>query len=228
MKVEERSFASIGEAADVLSSVLADALRAGIAQRGAGCLAISPHLELLPVFTALREQTLDWTCVHLVLTDDCWVAPASAHSGEHLLRRHLVQGAVLDAQLVGLRTAQHKPIAAVVEVAERIARLPRPFDTVLLVLGTDGAIAGMMPGTPALDAMLKPDWAVKVAPVTAAVEPIERITLTLSALLDSRSVFLLVPASADEAYAEAMAGVGPAAALFKQRRVPVCALKIEC
>jgi 6-phosphogluconolactonase len=227
MEREAYSYDSPEAAAEALAPVLGDALREGIARRGAASLAISPRIELLPLFTALRGQALDWACIHIVLTDECWVGPGSEHSGEHLLRRHLVQGEVLDAQLVSLRTTQRKPIEAVVEVAEPVARLARPFETVVLTLGADGGIAGMIPGTPALDAMLKPDWAVKVAPVTAKVEPTERITLTLSALLDARSVFLVVPPGAADAYAEALTGVGPAAALLKQRRVPVCTLKIE-
>lgn len=225
---EERPYANRDELAEHLAAAVADDLRAGIATRGAAVLLLSPRPSLVAFFARLRVQALDWARVSLVPTDDAWVAPNSPASGERLLRRHLMQDAVLDATLLSLWTGQDKPIAAVVEIGERLARLPRPFDAVVLAPGESGQIAALFDDTPALDAMLKPDWAVKVAPALAPAQvadvPREHLTLTLSALLDARCVYL---AHAEEIPLAAGERTRSVQALLRQRRTPLRVLHSE-
>lgn len=223
MSIDQQTYASPSQAAEALSAAVADALRTGIAARGAGSLLVSARADLVPTFQRLCDEDLDWSRVTILPSDECWVAPSSEYSGERLLRRHLLQGAALDARLLALRTADRKPIEAVVELAERLARLDRPFDAALLSVGVEGDVAGLLPETPAVEAMLKPDWAVKIAPVTAKTLPHERVTLTFGGLLDVRQIFVLVPEAAVDAYAQAQAGERSSAiaALLRQRRAPV-------
>ena len=230
MSFEERDFLSIEALGTALAEAVAADLRSGIVQRTAASVAISPRPALLPFCAALRTQPgVDWSRVHITLTDECWVAPGSEHSGEHFLRRHLVRDDVLDARFVGLWQRDRKPIEAAPEIAERLARLPRPIDAVVLELGEDGDIAALIPGIPGLDAMLNPNWAVPAAPSRVADAAFERVTLTLRALLDSHRVYLVVASrGAGAAYAEALeanASRSPVRALLAQRRTPIVVLR---
>lgn len=224
MAISEQRFDDAGLAAEGLAGVVAEDLRASIESRGAGSLVLSGGADQIPFLRALRAQALDWSKVWVAPTDERWVPPGSDASREHLLRQQLFQGDVLDARLVSLWTRDAKPINAVVEVTERIERMPRPFDAVVLGVEEDGHIAAMFPGIPALEAMLNPSWALSVATATAPTEPSACITLTLRALTDARQVYLSVVGAARlEVYEAARDGDTryPVSALLRQRRVPV-------
>lgn len=218
----DQPFESSTQAAQALAAAVAENLRQGIAQRGVASLVTWSEPAGVAFLKALRTQVLDWSKVQITLSDERWVAPGAKGSRETLLRKHLFQGEVLDARLISLWTGDAKPIQAVVEVTERIARMPRPFDAVVLGLGDDGHIAGLYAGMPALEAMLNPTWALNVATSIAPKAPVEGLTLTLHALSDTRNLYLSVAGPiASRVYADSRAGAKdyPVAALLRQRRV---------
>lgn len=226
----EQAFNSDAEAAVALAKDVAARLREGIAQRGAATLVTWCEPPGVAFLKALRVQPLDWSKLRVTLSDERWTAPGSKGSRETLLRKHLFQGDVLDAQLVSLWTGTGKPINAVVEVTERLARMAQPFDAVVLGLGSDGHVAGLYPGMPALDAMLNPGWALKVATSTAPNAPAEGLTLTMNALTDARNLYLSVAGvSAKVVYEAARGGAVefPVSALLRQRRAAVSVFLAE-
>lgn len=230
MAIDERRFETQEDAAQALASAVADDLRTGLMRQAAASVAVCARPELASVFSALRTQKLDWSRVEIALTDECWVAPSSEHSCERLLRQLLLRDDVLDARLVGLRTQDAKPIQAAPEIAERLTRMTRPYDAVVLDVGDDGRVAGLFPGMPSLDAMLNPNWAVPAAPGKCGDEPFERITMTLRALLDSRRIYLLPQgAQARAAYDRALAAKNatPLRALMAQNRTPVTVFLVD-
>lgn len=201
-------------AADLARAVAAD-LRAGIDARGSAAAILGASHGLVAFMQALRAQALDWSRVTLVPSDECWVDARDPDSREGLLRRHLLRDAALDARLLSLRQGDGRPLQAMVEIGERLARLPRPFDAVVLEAGAAGEIAALHPGMAGLDAMLNPRWAVQAAPARAPDDPRERVTLTLRALLDARRVHLLVPHGMD------LQAGSPADAILQRVRGPL-------
>jgi 6-phosphogluconolactonase len=228
---EQRDFPSVESLGAALAEAVAADLRSGVTRRATASIAISPRPALMTFCVALRAQPgVDWSRVHITLADECWVAPGSEHSGEHFLRQHLVRDDVLDARFVGLWLRDRRPIEAAPEIAERISRLPRPLDAVVLALGDDGAVAALIPGIPGLEAMLNPNWAVPAAPSRVPDESFERVTLTLRALLDAHRVYLVVASpQAAAIYAEAIeanASRSPVRALLAQRRTPIVVMRV--
>jgi 6-phosphogluconolactonase len=226
MAVTEHEFTDSAAAAQALALEVAASLREGIAQRRGASLVVSGGRSPVPFFQALRAQPLDWSKVWITLADERWVAPGSPDSNERLVRQHLVSGAAPDARFVSLWTGDERPIQAVAEVTERILRMPRPFDAVVLGMGEDGHTASLFPGMEALKAMLDPRWKLHVGVGTAPVAPQARITLTLRGLLDARRIFVSLAGSAKrEVYDQARAGASPLdlpiAALLRQEQVPV-------
>jgi 6-phosphogluconolactonase len=224
LAIEERRFEKQAQLALALAEAVAEDLRTGLTRQAAASLAVCARPDLFAFFAALRTQPLDWSRVEIALTDECWVPPSSEQSCERVLRRHLIRDEVLDARLIGLWTNDPRPIQAAPEIAERLTRMTRPYDAVVLDVGEDGRVAGLFPGMPGLSAMLNPNWAVPAAPARDPDEDVDRVTMTLRALLDSRRIYL-VPAGEGPraAYARAIEAknASPVRALLAQNRTPV-------
>lgn len=228
-RIEEHRYTDSATAASALAVMVADRLREGIAARGVASLVVSGGKSPVPFFQALRVQPLDWSKVFVTLADERWVAPDSPDSNERLLREHLLREAAGAAQFLPLKTTAITAAEALAERGAALAALPRPFDAVVLGMGEDGHTASLFPGMPGLAAALEPSGSTPLIAGVAPVAPHERISLTLSALLDSRAIFLpLQGATKLAVYAAARAdGSGtryPIGAALAQGRTPVSVL----
>src|ERR1700722_11778720 len=111
---------------------IAAALRAAIAARGLASLVVSGGKSPIKLFEALRTQALDWSRVCIALADERWVDPSDADSNEKLVRDVLLQGSAAAARFLGLKNGAPTPDMGAVSAWETFARVPRPFDTVVL------------------------------------------------------------------------------------------------
>jgi 6-phosphogluconolactonase len=199
MTIEERAFATLEAAAGALAQDLANVLRAAIAARGRAFLAVSGGRTPRQVFECLRQEDVDWAWVSVTLTDERWVPADHPDSNEGLARAHLLQGPAAAAAFIPLYGGEVSPEAGQPACEARLAALAGPFDAIYLGLGGDGHIASLFPGDPALDVS---DRRCAAVPGTAGRQP--RMTLTRSAILDARRVFLLFSGTDKHAmYAEA-------------------------
>lgn len=212
--------------AQALAGVVARQLEQGVAARGAASLLVSGGRTPALFFAALARADLVWERVSIGLSDERWVAPASADSNEHLLRTHLLTGAARRAAFLPLKTGAAEASGALAERWQALQALARPIDAVVLGMGEDGHIASLFPGaadmTQALDPAAPPAL-VAVSPPAAAHR---RISFNLAALLEARRIFLLIQGEAKRAVLErarrdASSQDLPVAALFHQSRVPV-------
>jgi 6-phosphogluconolactonase len=185
--VLESIFDNPASLAAALAETVADDLRAAIKNRGHATLVVSGGTTPQLLLEELSVQLVPWSKVSITLADERWVEASAAASNEGLLRRTLFQHGnnpiFYPIKMPGLdRLGNLEPLEA------RLGELPRPFDVVLLGLGADGHTASLFPNDPELRAMLqRPErlcW-----PITAP-DGSERVTLTFSALLDSRRIIL--------------------------------------
>lgn len=201
------------------SPALAEAAARAIASRLAETCAACGHASLVatggrspgPVYDRLAATDLGWDRVAVTLSDERRVPPDAPDSNERLVRGRLLIGRAAAARFVPLDNPA--------------ARALRPFSAIMLGMGEDGHVASLIPGWSRLAEAMDPANPASVMAVDEPVgsPPVARITLTLAALLDSRSIFLLIAGEAKRVVVEAaLAGADlPVAAILRQDRVPV-------
>jgi len=225
MTIEERAFATLEAAASALADDLADALREAISERGRALVAVSGGRTPRHVFDCLRQLDVDWPRVTVTLTDERWVPADHPDSNEGLVRSFLLRGPAAAATFIPLYGGEISPDAGHPACEARLAALARPFDAVYLGLGGDGHFASLFPGDPALDVR---DSVCAAVPGTEARQP--RMTLTTSAILDARKVFLLFSGADKQAVYAKARRVGPyrdipVRLVLGQERTPVSVFK---
>jgi 6-phosphogluconolactonase len=182
-----------GEAlAQELAAQLAASLATAIGARGLASLVVSGGRSPLRLFEILRTHPLDWAHVCVALADERWVSPADASSNEHLVRDVLLKDRAAAARFLGLKNGAPTPDLGAVSAWETFARVPRPFDAVVLGMGDDGHTASLFPRSPNLPSALNRFAVAGCVGMWAPVAPQPRLSLNLSALLGSRRIVLLI------------------------------------
>jgi 6-phosphogluconolactonase len=209
-----------------LAAQIAKSLAAAIGARGRASLVVSGGQSPLRLFEILRTQTLDWSRVCIALADERWVDPKDAGSNERLVRDHLLKDQAASARFLGLKNAAPTPDLGAVSAWETFARVPRPFDAVVLGMGDDGHTASLFPGSPNLLSALNPAAAAGCVGMWSPVAPHPRLSLNLTALLDSRRVALLITGESKWRTFMAATAPGPEQdmpirAVLRQSRTPL-------
>jgi 6-phosphogluconolactonase len=194
--------------------------------RGLASLVVSGGRSPVKLFEQLRTQPLDWSRVCVALADERWVEPTDANSNEKLVRGTLLRDNAAAARFAGLKNAAPSPDLGAVSAWETFARVPRPFDMTLLGMGDDGHTASLFPGSPNLRSALNPAASAGCVGMWAPDAPQPRLSLNLSALLDSRRIAILIGGEAKWSTYEAASGAGavedmPVRAVLRQQRTPV-------
>jgi 6-phosphogluconolactonase len=178
-------------AAEVAADIAAGLARA-IALRGLASLVVSGGNSPVKLFERLRAQALDWSSVCVALADERWVEPTEAGSNEKLVREVLLRDGAAAARFAGLKNAAPSPDLGAVSAWETFARVPRPFDVTVLGMGDDGHTASLFPRSPNLPSALNASAAAGCVGMRAPSAPQARLSLNLSALLDSRRLLILI------------------------------------
>src|SRR5271170_1606453 len=175
-----------------LATQIAGNLTAAIDARGLASLVVSGGRSPVRLFEILRTQRLDWGRVCIGLADERWVGPEDAASNERLVRDVLLKDHAASARFHGLKNGAPTPDLGAVSAWGTFARVPRPFDAVVLGMGDDGHTASLFPGSPNLPSALNPFAVAGCVGMRAPVAPQPRLSLNLSALLDARRVVILL------------------------------------
>jgi 6-phosphogluconolactonase len=203
------------------ADALAEALRAGLEERGQAAFAGAGGATPSPIYERLSGAALDWSHVTATLVDERWVGEDDPASNAGLLRRMLLQGPAGEADFLALAqpapTVDRSALIAARMLDQRVARL----DAILLGMGEDGHICSMFPESPTLKTLLDAGAKPTVLGVPAGRDgiapPQERLSMNLAWLKDARRVVLALTGSAKRAVFEREAGGDP-------RRQPVAAL----
>ncbi len=220
------TFDSLESLSRALADQIAASLKSAIAARRVASLVVSGGKSPLRLFELLRAEELDWSSVCVALADERWVDPSDPASNEKLVREVLLKGPAAAARFQGLKNGAPTPDMGAVSAWETFARVPRPFDALVLGMGDDGHTASLFPGSPNLANALNPAAAAGCVGMRAPAAPRPRLSLNLSALLDSRRITLLINGDAKRRTYLAACTPGPpqempVRAVLRQTRTPV-------
>lgn len=202
-------------------------LKQAIEKKGHGTLAVSGGRTPIPLFELLSQQTLDWDKVYITLVDDRWVKDTDDSSNEKLVNNYLLKNHAKLAHFVGLKNDCDNPFDGA-EISEQKLRntLPMPFDVLILGMGEDGHTASLFPNAENLSQGLDMNSGKLLVGMTPLTAPLDRITLTLPAILNSENIYLhLVGESKKGVLAQAQQDTNvvemPVRAILNQQKVPV-------
>ncbi|MEH6591957.1 MAG: 6-phosphogluconolactonase [Halioglobus sp.] len=218
-----RDFQSARTLDENLAQHIGDALRRDIDARGNAALAVSGGSTPKGLFAQLSQQQLDWSRVTVTLVDERWVNNDSTDSNEKLVRDHLLQHHAAAALWIGLKTEHSDAKQGLPAVQLRLAQdLPWPLTIVVLGMGGDGHTASWFPRAQNLTSLIDPDNPEQVATTDPVTAPHQRITLTLSAVLNSHEIILhIVGSEKREVFESATKAAYPVAAILNQTTTPV-------
>lgn len=209
-----------------MATKIARALRKGVEARGIASLAVCGGRTPAPLFERLARADVPWSSVQITLTDERCVPLDHPESNEAMVRRMLVQGPARAATLVGLHGDLPAGAAQPEHAIAQLRKLPRPFDYVVLGMGEDGHFASLFPAQRSLQVGLDPNGQIPV--VLGCGKGTDRVSLTLSTLLDTRNLALFITGDPKLAVLDrAKTSLGddaeelPVRALLRQSRTPV-------
>jgi 6-phosphogluconolactonase len=212
--------------AEALADRVTQALSDAIAERGRATLAVSGGSTPARFFDALCRRQLAWDQVTVLLVDERFVPETHERSNQRLVTTGLMRDKAARARLVPLYNAAPDADLAADRAGAVIASLPRPFDAVILGMGTDGHTASFFPQGDRLDDALSDaaDRPVIAMRAPGADEP--RLTLTWPWIADARFLALHIEGAAKAAtLAEAQAGSDeramPVRAVLKRAQTPL-------
>jgi len=208
-----QAFATRAAAMDAAAARIGEALRRGLAERGAACATLSGGSTPGPAYSLLAAQTLDWAKITFALVDERMVNPSDPASNEHLLRQTLAPALAQGASLAPLYAPT--PYAA---LQADTLYAPLTMDIALMGMGEDGHTASWFPNALGLTDALDPAndrTVMQVHAPNAAGSPV-RLTMTRAAIMRARSIVLLITGESKRAVLErALAGENlPVARLF--------------
>lgn len=207
-----RVFDAPAKLAQAVAAAVHEAVLTAVRERGRASLVIAGGSLPPACGPLLAALDLPWQRVELTVADELQLQQDHPRSQAHWLTGALLRGPAGAATFVPLfEAADIEPLAG---AAERLQAMARPFDLVLLGLGPDGEIAALRRGAPGIEAALDPDsqaliFLMEPAPGIDAVAP--RLSLTLTALLDSRRILITARGfESREFFERSLLGHGPA------------------
>lgn len=207
-------------------------INAAIASRGQAAIALSGGTTPRPAYAKLAEANCDWSKVTIALVDERWVAADDPRSNQCMLQETLLKGASA-ARFVPLYSASDSdPYAGAPKADIAMQSIDRPFDLVLLGLGSDGHTASLFPGGDTLVEGLNMSSGKQVIAMTAPGADEARVTMTLPAILDAKRIILAFTGPAkvrayDDALKDGPVEAMPIRAVLHQTQVPVDVFYVE-
>ncbi len=220
----EHFFDTREEASIAAANYISKAVNGRLELQPEASLVVSGGTSPVQCLQTLSASDIEWQRVHVLLSDERWVATDSADSNERLIRENLLQGKAAEARLHPMHSDQFSLEERCELFEESIRTLPFPFACSLIGMGEDGHFASLFPDAENLDEGLDVDSLHFCLPTRTAASPHPRLTLTLAALSRSDRVVLLFFGDAKrDVYEKAKVKSNgfPVSRLLLQKRAPV-------
>lgn len=206
-------------------------LTAATAEGKPASMLVSGGSTPAPLYRQLSQQPLAWQQITVALVDERWVDSNHSGSNQAFISNTLLQEQAAAANFVAMKTTDKTAQLGKAGCEKNYKNLPRPFDLTILGMGPDGHTASLFPDAEGIEAALDINHqeliaAIMAKPSEVTGELIERISLSLYGLLQSRQLHLLITGEEKlEVYKEALASdnfnLTPISAVLSQTAVPV-------
>lgn len=211
-----KSFETPSELEKLLAERIAKQLQEAVDSKGQASLIVSGGSTPKALFSLLSKKRIDWSEVYITLADERWVDSSDSASNEAMVKAHLLVNSAKCAKFQGLKNMFSTPFDGVDMAIEKLAHMPKPFDVVILGMGTDGHTCSWFPCSAELEHALSTNKL--CAGVTPTSAPNSRITLSKTAILNSKQIYVhLVGEQKLSVYRQALA-------LDDQSKMPICAV----
>jgi len=150
-----------------------------------------------PAFELLSRKNIDWQNIFVTPSDERWIETTDENSNQYLINNSLLINNASSAHLIPLKNSHLNVKDGQAETENALSQLPLPNAVTMLGMGPDGHFASLFPNTPQINEALDLSSAVKSIPIDASGCPVageytERLSLTLTALLNSQLVMLFI------------------------------------
>ncbi len=207
MKLKE--YADREMLAMALADVLVSELRKCLTMHEFASFAVPGGSTPGPIFDLMSAIELDWSRVHVMLTDERWVPEDDARSNTRLVKDRLITGSAASAQFVPFYSEGKSAAEGAAEVAPTLSGA-LPLSLLVLGMGTDMHTASIFPGAEGSTAALAAD-----APLLCAVSPkgeVDRVTLPAHVLQGAMDTHVVITGDDKRAAIERAANLPPAEA----------------
>lgn len=193
-----------GDMVESSAKAIETILREAIKTRGRASLMVSGGSSPKPLYALLSRADLAWPKVTISLVDERWVEPGQAGSNEDFIRSALIQNKASQANFFGLKTKHQTVEAGLAEAEARFNCVHSPFDICVMGMGSDAHTASWFPNSGGLTEALSLKNQKTLCAINAQGAPVagdhpNRISLTLSAVLNAHAIFLFIPGGAKRA-----------------------------
>jgi 6-phosphogluconolactonase len=187
-----------GDMVENASIAIEAALREALNTRDTASLIVSGGSSPKPLYAKLSKADLDWSMVTVSLVDERWVDPGQVGSNADFIQENLIQNNASAAKFFGLKTAHPSTEAGLRDAEARFASVDQPFDVCVMGMGGDAHTASWFPNSKGLSNALNLENDNILCAIDAAGAPVagdypHRISLTLSAVLNSHLIILFIP-----------------------------------
>jgi 6-phosphogluconolactonase len=173
-----------------VADILASELRKTLNMQDHASFAVPGGSTPGPVFDILSGIHLDWSRVHVMLTDERWVPQDDSRSNTALIRERLLTGEAAKAEFIPFYADGSDAAEGAAQAAKRVEG-ELPLSVLLLGMGADMHTASLFPASDGLEEAMAAH-APAVCPIKASDQDIERVTLSAEVLKGAMSTHLII------------------------------------
>lgn len=184
-----QQFENIPECATALAHGLAKSISDKLAASNRASLVLSGGNSPKEVLPQLAASDVDWSRVDVLLSDERWVPEDHEDSNARMIKEHFLERGAAKATFHPMWVDTETPESGLAQVQHTVSKVAQPFDVAYLGMGPDGHFASLFPGDSVSTFEAEASCVVLGC---APSEPRQRISLTLSAFLETQTIFLHV------------------------------------
>ena len=172
-------------------------LRQSLTQYGAASFIIPGGTTPGPAFHSLSNAELDWKSITIAQSDERWLDTSHEQSNQKLTEKTLLINHASKANYVAMKNSSTSAKNGLSQCNQDYQSMPTPFSVTMLGMGLDGHFASLFPKSNHIKKGLDPnnlDLCIDIdaSGCSVAGDHTERMSLTLSGILNSQTIILLI------------------------------------